>query len=183
MAWLATGFMTAALAHINSTAFTAAATKLRHDLAAEAEDVDLRPGSLRVTILEAEGLPSRPDGTACQPHAVVSVTELTRRRTRRTTSLEGPAPEWNQSFDLDDVGGSGQVVVDLWDAAAGAEADLLGKAVISLDECRPGVPHTFFKNMLVGKLVFRLLFDHAPLPDAAEEAAQVQHSLDAALSS
>ena len=49
--------MTAALAHINSTAFTAAATKLRHDLAAEAEDVDLRPGSLRVTILEAEGLP------------------------------------------------------------------------------------------------------------------------------
>ena len=78
---------------------------------------------------------------------------------------------------------SGQVVVDLWDAADGsAEPDLMGKAVISLDECRPGVPHTFFKNMLVGKLAFRVLFDHGDLPDATEEAAQVQQSLATALS-
>ena len=147
------------------------------------DDADLRPGSLRVSILEAEGLPARPDGTACRPHVVVSVAELTRRRCRRTTSLSGPAPEWNESFDLDEVGGSGQVVVDLWDAAEGAgEADLMGKAVVSLDECRPGVPHTFFKNMLVGKLTFRLLFDHANLPDANEEEVLVQQSLATALS-
>ena len=54
--------------------------------------------------------------------------------------------------------------------------------MISLDECRPGVPHTFFKNMLVGKLAFRVLFDHGDLPDATEEAAQVQKSLATALS-
>tara|TARA_B100000795_G_scaffold227168_1_gene183436 strand:+ start:690 stop:845 length:156 start_codon:yes stop_codon:yes gene_type:complete len=33
-----------------------------------------------------------------------------------------------------------------------------------------------------GKLVFRVLFDHADLPDATEEAAQVQQSLATALS-
>ena len=136
------------------------AAVIRHDLplkyagkGGEArEDADLRPGSLRVSILEAEGLPARPDGTACRPHVVISVAELTRRRCRRTMSLSGPTPEWNESFDLDEVGGSGQVVVDLWDAVEGSgEPDLMGKAVVSLDECRPGVPHTFFKNMLVGK--------------------------------
>ena len=137
------------------------AAVIRHDLPLkyagqggelEREDADLRPGSLRVSILEAEGLPARPDGTACRPHVVISVAELTRRRCRRTMSLSGPTPEWNESFDLDEVGGSGQVVVDLWDAVEGSgEPDLMGKAVVSLDECRPGVPHTFFKNMLVGK--------------------------------
>ena len=168
------------------------AAVIRHDLplkyagkgdALAREDADLRPGSLRVSILEAEGLPARPDGSACRPHVVISVAELTRRRCRRTASLSGPTPEWNESFDLDEVSGSGQVVVDLWDAADGsAEPDLMGKAVISLDECRPGVPHTFFKNMLVGKLAFRVLFDHGDLPDATEEAAQVQQSLATALS-
>ena len=168
------------------------AAVVRHDLplkyagkgdALAREDADLRPGSLRVSILEAEGLPSRPDGSACRPHVVISIAELTRRRCRRTMSLTGPTPEWNESFDLDEVGGSGQVVVDLWDAAEGSgEPDLMGKAVVSLDECRPGVPHTFFKNMLVGKLVFRVLFDHGDLPDATEEAAQVQQSLATALS-
>ena len=168
------------------------AAVIRHDLplkyagkgdAPAREDADLRPGSLRVSILEAEGLPARPDGSACRPHVVISVAELTRRRCRRTPSLSGPTPEWNESFDLDEVSGSGQVVVDLWDAADGsAEPDLMGKAVVSLDECRPGVPHTFFKNMLVGKLAFRVLFDHGDLPDATEEAAQVQQSLATALS-
>ena len=169
------------------------AAVIRHDLplkyagkgddALAREDADLRPGSLRVSILEAEGLPARPDGTTCRPHVVISVAELTRRRCRRTMSLSGPTPEWNESFDLDEVGGSGQVVVDLWDAAEGSgEPDLMGKAVVSLDECRPGVPHTFFKNMLVGKLVFRVLFDHGDLPGATEEAAQVQQSLTTALS-
>ena len=159
------------------------AAVIRHDLplkyagkgddALAREDADLRPGSLRVSILEAEGLPARPDGTACRPHVVISVAELTRRRCRRTMSLNGPAPEWNESFDLDEVGGSGQ---------GSGEPDLMGKAVVSLDECRPGVPHTFFKNMLVGKLVFRVLFDHGDLPGATEEAAQVQQSLTTALS-
>ena len=166
------------------------AAVIRHDLplkyagkGGEArEDADLRPGSLRVSILEAEGLPARPDGTACRPHVVISVAELTRRRCRRTMSLSGPTPEWNESFDLDEVGGSGQVVVDLWDAVEGSgEPDLMGKAVVSLDECRPGVPHTFFKNMLEGKLAFRVLFDHGALPDASEEEIGVKASLDAAM--
>jgi hypothetical protein len=37
------------------------------------------------------------------------------------------------------------------DAATKAAADLLGKAVLSLSECRPGVPHTYFKHLLEGK--------------------------------
>jgi len=165
---------------------------LRHDLPVQyaGEGASTReallaagePGNLRVSILEAEGLPKRPDGSSCAVHVVVSVAELTRRRARRTASLSGSNPRWHEVFEFDGVSGTGQVVVDLVDVAdASGEADLVGKAVLTLDECRPGVPHTFFKNMLEGKLAFRVLFDHGALPDAGEEELGVKASLDLAM--
>ena len=48
--------------------------------------------------------------------------------------------------------------------------------LISLSECRPGMPHTFFKNLLEGRLVFRVLFDHA-LPSVDDEEAQYKQAL------
>ena len=165
---------------------------LRHDLpvqyAGEGESTREallpagEPGNLRVSILEAEGLPKRPDGSSCSVHVVVSVAELTRRRARRTASLSGPSPGWHEVFDFEGVSGTGQVFIDMVDVAdASGEADLVGKAVLTLDECQPGVPHTFFKNMLEGKLAFRVLFDHGALPDASEEEIGVKASLDAAM--
>ena len=148
---------------------------------AEAADDDFRPGYLRVRVLEAEGLPSRPGGAPCDPYVVVALCELTGRRARRTAArVGGAAPSWNESFDFDvRTCALAQVVVDVWDrsAAAGGEDDLMGKAVISLSECRPGMPHTFFKNLLEGRLVFRVLFDHAPLPSVDDEEAQYKQAL------
>ena len=72
--------------------------------------------------------------------------------------------------DFEAASACSQVVVDVWDRlSANTPPDLLGKAVLSVSECRAGVPHTYFKNLLEGKLVVRLLFDFAPLPSAAEE--------------
>ena len=68
-------------------------------------------------------------------------------------------------------GAAAQVVVDVWDCSSqGGRPDLLGKAVMSVSECRPGVPHTFFKNMLRGKLV-RLPPCLRPLPCKPRPAA------------
>ena len=44
-----------------------------------AADAGHQPGSLRVRLLEAEGLAARADGSACEPYVTVSVAELTRR--------------------------------------------------------------------------------------------------------
>ena len=158
---------------------------LRHDLpvqyAGEGESTREallpagEPGNLRVSILEAEGLPKRPDGSSCSVHVVVS------RQRRRADALGAP-PRSPGPFDFEGVSGTGQVVIDMVDVAdASGEADLVGKAVLTLDECRLGVPHTFFKNMLEGKLAFRVLFDHGALPDASEEEIGVKASLDAAM--
>ena len=152
------------------------AAVLRYDLPLERagqissrpQEADHRPCNLRVRILEAEGLPTRPDGTPCQPRITVTVAELTRRRTRRATpSGTGPSVSVNESFDFEETSACAQVVVDVWDEAAdGSRSDLLGKAVISLSDCREGVPHTFAKNMLEGKLVRRGC--HTALPHASK---------------
>ena len=70
----------------------------------------------------------------------------------------------------------------MWDRPApAAPPDLLGKAVLNLSECRPGVPHTYFKHLLEGKLVLRLLFDFATLPSEADELAQYEAEYAAAM--
>lgn len=121
-------------------------------------DADYRPGNLRVRVLQAEGLPARSDGSNCEPYATVAVAELTRRRTRRTAAARGTDVEWGEAFDFDAASACAQVVVDVWDRPGAGPADLLGKAVLNLNECRPGVPHTYFKHLLEGKVV------RAPLP-------------------
>lgn len=140
-------------------------------------DADHRPGYLRVHVLEAEGLASRIDGTACKPYATVAVAELTRRRTRRTSAAagEGPSVQWGESFDFEGTSACAQVVVDVWDKPNDAQpADLLGKALLSLADCRPGVPHTYFKHLLEGKVVLRVLFDFGALPPLEEEQMQYE---------
>ena len=119
-------------------------------------DANFEPGSLRVRVLEAEGLAPRSDGSACKPYVTVAVAELTRRRTRRTDSKpsSGGSVSFSQAFDFEDTQACAQVVVDVWDRPLpGSPPDLLGKAVLNLSECRPGVPHTYFKHLLEGKLV------------------------------
>lgn len=132
-------------------------------------------GKLRVRVVEAEGLPARADGSACEPYATVSVTELTRRRTRRTrTPARGPSASWvHEAFDFDATSIEAQVVVDVYDGvAAGRPAAPLGKALLPLSECRLGVAHTLIKPMIDGGvLVVRILFDLTDLPSAAEEQA------------
>lgn len=149
-----------------------------------AADAGHQPGSLRVRLLEAEGLAARADGSACEPYVTVSVAELTRRRTRRTDAKRGVGGvvAFEEAFDFEATSACAQVVVDVWDRpAAGAPASLLGKAVLGVGECRAGVPHTYFKHLLEGKLVLRLLFDFAPLPSEADELAQYQAEYAAAL--
>ena len=156
---------TAAL-HIPSLGSASDVKVLRYDLplarAGEAvgasgltdASADHQPGNLRVRIIEAEGLASRADGSACEPFVTVAVAELTRRRTRRTAAASrGPNVKWGQAFDFEGTSACAQVVVDVWDRPAEGPADLLGKAVLSLSECRVGVPHTYFKHLLEGKLV------------------------------
>jgi Ca2+-dependent lipid-binding protein len=118
---------------------------------------DHAPGNLRVRIIEAEGLAARADGSRCEPYVTVAVAELTRRRVRRTASARGGAYVWQEAFDFDATSACAQVVVDVWDQPKDSPAELLGKAVLSLGECRPGVPHTYFKHLLEGKLVRGIL--------------------------
>ena len=142
-------------------------------------DADHLPGNLRVRVVEAEGLASRPDGSACQPYATVTVAELTRRRTRRTRAPgPGPSIAWGEALDFEDTSACAQVVIDVWDQRKEGAADLLGKALLSLTDCRAGVPHTYFKHLLEGKLVLRLLFDFADLPTLADEQAAFEQQYD-----
>ena len=145
-------------------------------------DADHRPGNLRVHVLEADGLVSRADGTSCQPYATISVAELTRRRTRKPAPAgSGPSVQFGESFDFDGTSACAQVVVDVWDKPSEAPADLLGKALLSLADCRAGVPHTYFKHLLEGKLVLRILFDFDELPPVEEERMQYEASYAAAM--
>ena len=135
-------------------------------------DADHRPGNLRVRIVEAEGLATRPDGNACMAFATVTIAELTRRRSRKTHAPgPGSSVAWDAVLDFEDASASSQIIVDVWDDVPGGQPELLGKALLSLAECRPGVPHTYFKHLLEGKLVLRVLFDFAPLPSPADEQA------------
>ena len=145
-------------------------------------DADYRQGNLRVRVLNAEGLPARADGSACEPYATVVIAELTRRRTKRTRTASGSTFEWGEAFHFEATSACAQVVVDVWDRpSAAAPADLLGKAVLSLSECRPGVPHTYFKHLLEGKVVLRILFDFGELPSEEEEQAQYEADYAAAM--
>ena len=114
---------------------------------------DHRPGSLRVSVLQAQGLPMRCDGSACEPSVAVTIAELTRRRTQRTVTARGATVGFNESFEFDSTSACAQVVVDVWDHRREGPSDLLGKIVLGLTECRPGIPHTHFKHLLKGKLV------------------------------
>jgi len=117
-------------------------------------------GTLRVHVLDAEGLSSRDDGSARQAYATVSVTDFSKRRTARTSVVEGASMvTWGETFDFEDTSMlHALVVVDLWDA--GTASVLLGKARLSLEGVRPGVPHTTFQPLLDGgTLVLRVDFD------------------------
>ena len=143
-------------------------------------ELDHRPGALRVSILEAEGLAARPDGSPCEPYVTVSAAELLRRRTRRTRAcVRGKDVTWGESFEFDGVSACSQIVIDVWDRpAGGGAADLLGKAVLGLEECRPGVPHTYFKHLLEGRIALRILFDFDPLPpDEQLDGLEMKRSL------
>jgi Ca2+-dependent lipid-binding protein len=116
-------------------------------------------GTLRVHVLDAEGLSSRDDGSARQAYATVSVTDFSKRRTARTSVVEGASMvTWGETFDFEDTSMHALVVVDLWDA--GTASVLLGKARLCLEGVRPGVPHTTFQPLLDGgTLVLRVDFD------------------------
>ena len=77
----------------------------------EDEFSDHRPGQLRVRIIEAEGLPNRLNGSSCQPYVTVAVTELTRRRVKRT-SIATPSNtmRWDDAFEFEDTSASAQVI-------------------------------------------------------------------------
>ncbi|KAL1522982.1 hypothetical protein AB1Y20_017945 [Prymnesium parvum] len=143
------------------------------------EELDHQPCNLRVRVLEASGLPPRPDGSPCRPVVIVTVAEFTRRRTRRCSAKGvGPAVEWNECFDFEGASACSQVVVDVWDQADdGKKTDLLGKAVMSLTDCREGVPHTYFKHLIEGTLAVRLLFSFAELEDPHLEEEEILDSL------
>ena len=64
-------------------------------------DADYRQGNLRVRVLNAEGLPARADGSACEPYATVVIAELTRRRTKRTRTASGSTFEWGEAFHFE----------------------------------------------------------------------------------
>jgi Ca2+-dependent lipid-binding protein len=116
-------------------------------------------GTLRVHVLDAEGLSSRDDGSARQAYATVNVTDFSKRRTARTSVVEGASMvTWGETFDFEDTSMHALVVVDLWDA--GTASVLLGKARLCLEGVRPGVPHTTFQPLLDGgTLVLRVDFD------------------------
>ena len=134
------------------------ATMLQHDLPVQrlgagtaAQDPEpteaaAAVGTLRVRVMDVEGLPSRPDGDPCAPYVTVAVTELTRRRVKRTsaTDARGPDARWDEAFEFEGTSSDAQVVVDVWDrSSAGGPPDLLGKVLVTVAECRLGVPHTY----------------------------------------
>ena len=110
-------------------------------------------GTLRVHVLDAEGLSCRDDGSARQAYATVNVTDFSKRRTARTSVVEGASTvTWGEIFDFKDTPmPHALVVVDLWDA--GTAPVLLGKARLSLEGVRPGVPHTTFQPLLDGGML------------------------------
>ena len=117
-------------------------------------------GTLRVHVLDAEGLSCRDDGSARQAYATVNVTDFSKRRTARTSVVEGASTvTWGEIFDFKDTPmPHALVVVDLWDA--GTAPVLLGKARLSLEGVRLGVPHITFQPLLDGgMLVLRVDFD------------------------
>ena len=71
--------------------------------------------------------------------------------------------EWaGIAFDFTSTSEEAQVVVDLWDTRPSVPPELLGKAVLSVTDCRPGVPHLHVAPlMLGGQLSARLFFDYA----------------------
>ena len=142
--------------------------------AAPPHTADTDSGNLRVRVVEAVGLPPRADGTAYEPYTTIAVTDPTRRRTRRTGA-------WGEAFDFERASARALVAVDVWDSAgADAAASLLGKAVLSLAECRPGVPHVVFHPLLEGgELVLRVLFNTRELPSDAEEQAAYEEGMSA----
>jgi hypothetical protein len=109
-------------------------------------------GLLRVRVIELSDLPARADGSARDPYAAVAVNELTRRRTRRTHTprVNFPNVEWDEAFDFERASSGALVVVDLWDKLADGRSELLGKALISLDDCRLGVPHLVLSKLAFG---------------------------------
>ena len=139
--------------------------------------------NLRVSVIEAQGLPACRSGSGGWPYATVAVIDLTRRRSRRTAaaSQQGSSASdvvtWGEAFDFPGVTAEATVVVDVWDppsddAGVSSRAELLGKVVVSLSECRPGIPHMHVAPLLLcGHVVLRVLLDHGPLPSAADEEA------------
>ena len=67
----------------------------------EDDELDHRQGTLRVRIISAEGLPARPDGSACEPYVTVANVQLTGRRVRKTTSKVGVDASWHEVFDFE----------------------------------------------------------------------------------
>ena len=122
--------------------------------APQAPSGDASHGRLRVCVLEVEGVSTRADGSARAPYATVAVTELTRRRTRRTST-------WGEAFDFEGTSAGALVVVDVWDPpTGGSPAELLGKAAVSVEDCRPGVAHLSLSKLLDGgQLALQVLFD------------------------
>ena len=88
---------------------------------------------------------------------------------------------FGDAFDFDGTSACAQVVVEAWDQPSDGPADLLGKALLSVSECRAGVPHTYFKHLLEGKLVLRVLFDFDELPSLEEDKAQFAEQYKAAM--
>ena len=111
-------------------------------------------------------MPPREDGRARSIYATVAVTQLTRRRTRRTPAVacDGQTVTWGVPFDFSETHEGALVVVDVWDAAGscpGLPAEILGKVVLNVSDCRRGVPHLYLSHLLLGgELAVRLLFDY-----------------------
>ena len=60
-----------------------------------------------------------------------------RRRTRKTTTKgAGPSVAFGEAFDFEATSACAQVVVDVWDQPSSGPAELLGKALLSIADCR-----------------------------------------------
>ena len=124
-------------------------------------DTDDSIGYLRIRVIDAEDLPRRADGSATRPYVMIAVNEFTRRRVRRSaeSNQDDACVFWGnrgqgEVFDFDHTNANAQIVIDCWDRPCDDVAPaLLGKIVVPLTECSPGVPHTFFRHLLWGKMV------------------------------